>query len=151
MFIVLALGFGGVILSFPLFFVFSSSSEQTPDIDFLYSNNAKIIQIEREKVEQSILTVCETLKAMRMLSGCWSGSFSEAMGFLRQGSVYSGTLSVLETYPRATSFSCANADAYGRYLLFNALSSFSVQHFGYDVSPVGMDPCGVGDFVYWRG
>lgn len=110
---------------------------------------------ERAKtnIEQAIVTICETLKALRNMNNCYTGDISELLGFLRQGSVYSGDLQSLSLLPQSATFSCSNADAYGRYLLFRSLSSFEVQNFGYDINPsvVGSDPCGIADFVYRRG
>ena len=107
----------------------------------------------KENIEQAVVTTCETLKALRSVSGCYSGTVEELLGFLRQGINYSGSLQTLSLLPQSSTFSCSNANAYGRYLLFKALTSYEIQNFGYeiDTSVIGADPCGIADFVYWRG
>lgn len=123
-----------------------------------FSDKSEFVQrreVKKEKLEQVAVTVCEVLRDLRKRNNCYTGTPDDGWNWLGTPTVsggyyiYSGNFNSLALEPKANTFSCSQADRYGRYLFFRGLNPQDYQGFSYWIKvPQGTtDPCGVGDFV----
>jgi len=114
------------------------------------------VEVRKEKLEQVAITVCEVLRDLRKRNGCYNGNPDDGWNWLGTPTIsagyyiYTGNFNSLALYPKINTFSCSQANKFGRFLFFRGLNPQHYQNTSYWIKvPQGTtDPCGVGDFVW---